>query len=484
MEIGVKTDLKLLLECLKCQLDNPKAQKEALVTVASICADSDKGKEALLDFGGLQFIRDLVTSTKHQDVKQAAMYALACAVDANIFCQKQLSSVALFQFLHDELVNRTSVLELKKMAIYLTSCLVSNNNDCQMLVRKSGCLQVLLESFKQSSETLEKKGMFDGDHIDKTDEEFTVWSSTLLTICVSVNNPQNGENQRLCMSVIPVALKILTKSDSASVIRPISSLIGLTVSNNAPNQERLRLVGGLKCIMLRLEKLITSISQQCTADDVDSIALAIHLSGTLNSCIADNSSNKECVAELGAVKVLLTLLCCDFLDVKHRLQLIVSLVHCTDSCVESQLQLLDNGGLAVIVKYMSEIQDDEFIKAATYLLRICVQENGMPKDTINPSAKISEEKENQISANNGQLSQFGDCLTKLTLILEKMNAVNGGSHSDSDADADNGKSTKDETATVTVEKRSEEEVINADKMHRENREVHYIHQTSDPETKR
>ena len=32
-----KTDLELLVECVKCQLDNPAALKQAFFTIADIC---------------------------------------------------------------------------------------------------------------------------------------------------------------------------------------------------------------------------------------------------------------------------------------------------------------------------------------------------------------------------------------------------------------------------------------------------------------
>lgn len=40
--LEIKTDLNLLLECLKYQMDNPSSQKEALVTIHSICEHNSK----------------------------------------------------------------------------------------------------------------------------------------------------------------------------------------------------------------------------------------------------------------------------------------------------------------------------------------------------------------------------------------------------------------------------------------------------------
>lgn len=38
----MKTDLNLLLECLKYQMDHPTSQKEALVTIYSVCQQNSK----------------------------------------------------------------------------------------------------------------------------------------------------------------------------------------------------------------------------------------------------------------------------------------------------------------------------------------------------------------------------------------------------------------------------------------------------------
>lgn len=40
--LDMKTDLNLLLECLKYQMDCPLSQKEALITIYSICQQNSK----------------------------------------------------------------------------------------------------------------------------------------------------------------------------------------------------------------------------------------------------------------------------------------------------------------------------------------------------------------------------------------------------------------------------------------------------------
>lgn len=42
MLVEMKTDLNLLLECVKYQMDHPVSQKEALITIYSICQENSK----------------------------------------------------------------------------------------------------------------------------------------------------------------------------------------------------------------------------------------------------------------------------------------------------------------------------------------------------------------------------------------------------------------------------------------------------------
>jgi hypothetical protein len=47
--IEVKTDVRVLLDCLKCQLDNPDAVKQAFRTLAAIFTNVSGGKTKIED---------------------------------------------------------------------------------------------------------------------------------------------------------------------------------------------------------------------------------------------------------------------------------------------------------------------------------------------------------------------------------------------------------------------------------------------------
>ncbi|XP_006825363.1 uncharacterized protein LOC102803439 [Saccoglossus kowalevskii] len=332
---SIKTDLRLLLECLKCNMNQPQSLKDALVTIAEICSDSDEGKECLLDCGGILFIQSLLTSTKHTDVKEAALYTLSCVVD--------------------------------------------RNSECQNLARKSNCLHVLLQLFRSTSEHLENRGMF--GKIVGDMQQFAIWSSILGALCVLVNNPSN-------VSI----------------------------------QERFRLLGGLKTVVLTLDKLINGLNEKSSTDRLNELELGIHIASTLNSCVTDNNTSKQCISNYGAVELLLSLLSNDVLSINSKLQLVLTIAHCTDSCVENQLEFVESGGLSLVVKYMTEIQNDEFMKASTYLLQTCVQIND--ENSIQTPLNIAEKYDDRraVREMENPLANVDKYVDKLVTILDRLEA--------------------------------------------------------------
>lgn len=79
----MKTDLNLLLECLKYQMDNPASQKEALVTIYSICQHNSDASDYFREIGGLIFVNDLAKSSVHCIVKEAALFTLAVVMESS-----------------------------------------------------------------------------------------------------------------------------------------------------------------------------------------------------------------------------------------------------------------------------------------------------------------------------------------------------------------------------------------------------------------
>lgn len=65
--LDMKTDLNLLLECLKYQMDCPLSQKEALITIYSICQQNSKkgfSLETMQSFVFTMYVKKLVSTVK------------------------------------------------------------------------------------------------------------------------------------------------------------------------------------------------------------------------------------------------------------------------------------------------------------------------------------------------------------------------------------------------------------------------------------
>ncbi|CAG2210186.1 Telomere repeats-binding bouquet formation protein 1 [Mytilus edulis] len=226
----VKTDVRLLLECLKCQVDNPSAMKQAFRTLANIFNNigTDEIKDYFRDLGGLDFITTFNKTVTNVEVKEAAIFCLGCAVENNIYSQKELTTIAQFMNLHKTLSDEKSTTRLKHASSYLLLTLVSNNSLGQSLAKKSLCLSDLLSLLRTS---LPSVGKTDCWFDDAGTTGLELWSSVAAALCMCVNNPQNEENQRVCGFVLPYVFTVIQQHDS-DVIRPLLSFIRFTVANN------------------------------------------------------------------------------------------------------------------------------------------------------------------------------------------------------------------------------------------------------------
>ncbi|XP_012515915.1 PREDICTED: telomere repeats-binding bouquet formation protein 1 [Propithecus coquereli] len=206
----MKTDLNLLLECLKYQMDNPFSQKEALVTIHSICQQNSNASIYFREIGGLMFVKNLAKSSEHSVVKEAALYTLGAVAE--------------------------------------------KDGTGQTLVRETGCITVLSRLFR----TVLSK--YELNLLDKNVfQNYQLWSSVCSTLCVCVNNPQNDENQLFCCSLFPHANEWLINCMKPEIIRPVCSFIGLTLANNKENQYDLFKNNGLP---LMIQALTESQSEE------------------------------------------------------------------------------------------------------------------------------------------------------------------------------------------------------------------------------
>ncbi|XP_004584205.2 telomere repeats-binding bouquet formation protein 1 [Ochotona princeps] len=357
----MKTDVNLLLECIKHQMDNPVSQKEALVTIHSICQQNSNAGVYFREIGGLVFLKNLAKSSEHRMVKEAALYTLGAIAEKNVYCQQTLCTSEFFEDLTWFLSNNDSNTNLKRMSVYVILVLVSNNRTGQTLVRETDCITVLSQLFKKILSKYE---------LDLSDENvfqsYQLWASVCSTLCVCVNNPQNDENQRFCCALFSHANDWLMNCMKPEIIRPICSFIGLTLANNTYVQKCFVTVGGLDVLSQVLVQL-ESDSHKTNS----SANLAVVVTKTLDACIADNPTFGVILSKYHIVSKLLALLLHESLDSGEKFSIMLALGHCTEDCEENQYDLLKNNGLPFILQAVNESQNEELKRAATFVLYNC-----------------------------------------------------------------------------------------------------------------
>ncbi|KAJ8339905.1 hypothetical protein SKAU_G00345380 [Synaphobranchus kaupii] len=364
LNCAIKTDLTLLLECLKYQMNCPDAQKQALLTIYSICQDKGEVIDYFREMGGVLFVYNLSKSSQHLEVKEAALFTLGGLAENNVFCQQTLCRVDIFAYMMHLLVEDCP-LTLKRVVVYMVSVLVANNKSGQTYAKATGCMEVLLDLFRTSFP------ISSGDvRPANIAQLWQLWASVSSALCGCVNNPQNEENQLICMAIFPEAKAWLEKFElpRTEIMKPVTFLIGMIVANNPSAQESFASTGGLRTLVRSLVRLAAESRRSPLARD-----LAVMLTKTLSACITDKAPLASGLAEYHLVPQLLTLLSCPGLDPRNRLCVVLALGHCTESCKEHQLQLLRSGGLPHMIQLLAESQDEELKRAATFVLQTCKQ---------------------------------------------------------------------------------------------------------------
>ncbi|XP_056382053.1 telomere repeats-binding bouquet formation protein 1 isoform X5 [Hyla sarda] len=356
----MKTDLNLLLECLKFQMDNPDSQKETLVAVRAICQDNSDACDYFREIGGLLFLNNLAKSSTHCILKQASLYTLAVLAENNVYCQQTLCTSALFEDVYTVLVDEQSSINLKWMCVFVFLVLVSNNKTGQSLARESGCIDVLLLIFSKmlTCNMILASG--------NTNPQYQLWLSVCSALCTCVNNPQNEENQKLCSSVFPQAIEWLEGSFQHEIARPMFSMIGLTVANCRYTQDYFASIGGLDILADILSHLVNG-SQVKSFD----FRLAIAATKTLDACIAENSKSIHHLSKHSIISSLMSLLSCGTLEAEDKFSIVLAVGHLTEDCEANQYELLKSKGLPLMIQVLAETQDDELHKAATFVLQNC-----------------------------------------------------------------------------------------------------------------
>ncbi|XP_075392829.1 telomere repeats-binding bouquet formation protein 1 [Tenrec ecaudatus] len=357
----MKTDLNLLLECVKHQLDSPVAQKQALITIHVICQQNSNASAYFQEIGGLLFIRNLAKCSEHSMVKEAALYTLGAIAEENVSCQETLCTSELFEDLTLVLSDSGSNLNLKRMSVYVALVLVSHNRTGQTLIRETGCIQVLTQLFSTVLSTCEL------DLSDKNIfQSYQLWSSVCSALCACINNPQNEDNQTICCSLFPHANKWLMNCVKPEILRPVCSFIGFTLSNNTSSQKRFISEGGLDVLSQVLVKL-----ESDSRKTPPSAKLAVMVTKTVDACLVDSPTFAVILSKYHIVPKLLALLSHKGLDSEDRVSIILTLSHCTEVCVENQYDFLKNNGFPLVLRFLVESQNEDFNRAASFVLHHC-----------------------------------------------------------------------------------------------------------------
>ncbi|KAM4572188.1 telomere repeats-binding bouquet formation protein 1 [Odontesthes bonariensis] len=363
--ITTKTDLSLLLECLKFQMKCPDLQKQALLTIHSICEKREDNVDLLRELGGVAFVYDLSKSSiVHSDVKETALFTLGTLAEANVYCKNSLCRKEIFADIAGLLVKEDIPLTQKRVSVYMLFVLVANNKSGQTLAQATGCLDILLNLFRTTFP------LSTGDNFRIASQTHQLWASLSSALCGCVNNPQNEEAQRICVAAFP-KIKIWLQQISlpcTEIFQPICSFIAMTVANNSCVQESFSASGGLETLTLALVR-------QASAADTSllSCQLSVIISKTLSACVTDNCVLAAGLARYGVVSHLFSLLTSSHLDPDDRLAVLLSIGQCTQASAEHQSQLVQCGGLPLIITFLTEDTSEEVRKAAAFILQTCKQ---------------------------------------------------------------------------------------------------------------
>uniref|UniRef100_A0A096MAW7 Telomere repeat binding bouquet formation protein 1 n=1 Tax=Poecilia formosa TaxID=48698 RepID=A0A096MAW7_POEFO len=358
-----KTDLSLLLECVKFQMKCPDSQKQALLTIHSICEKREDNVDLLRELGGVSFLYNLSKSSNvHSDVKETALFTLGTLAEANVYCKNSLCRKDIFIDIAGHL-QEDSPLNKKRVSVYLLFVLVAHNKLGQTLAQTTGCLEILMDLFSRSTFPFSTV-----DNLRTVSQNYQLWTSVSSALCGSVNNPQNEEGQRICVAAFPIVKTWLQQISvpSTETFQPICSFIAMTVSNNSYVQESFAACGGLETLTLALLRVVSAAGTSLLSRQ-----LSVVIVKTLSACITDNPNLAAGLAQYGLVYHLFFLLTSSHLDPDDRLSVLLAIGECTEASEEHQSQLVDCGGLPIMITFLTEDSSEDVRKAATFILQTC-----------------------------------------------------------------------------------------------------------------
>ncbi|KAK5867525.1 hypothetical protein PBY51_012003 [Eleginops maclovinus] len=348
-------------------MKSPDLQKQALLAIHSICEKREDNVDLLRDMGGVAFVYNLSKSSiVRSDVKETALFTVGTLAEANVYCKNSLCRKETFADLAGLLMEENIPVTQKRVSVYLLSVLVANNKSGQTLSQTTGCLDILLDLFRTTSPLSAGVSL----RAANATQNYQLWASVSSALCGCVNNPQNEEGQRICVAAFPI-IKVWLQQIAlprTEILQPICSFLAMTVANNSCVQESFSASGGLNTLTLALARLASAADTSLL-----SCQLSVTISKTLSACITENSSLASGLAQYGVVSHLFSLLASPHLDHEERLSVLLTMGHCTEASEEHQLQLVQCGGLPLIITLLTEDTSEEVRKASTFILQTCKQ---------------------------------------------------------------------------------------------------------------
>ncbi|KAK2085219.1 Telomere repeats-binding bouquet formation protein 1 [Saguinus oedipus] len=141
---------------------------------------------------------------------------------------------------------------------------------------------------------------------------------------------------------------------------------GLKNENPQPCYKYFISVGGLDVLAQVLMQL-----ESDSHETLSSAKLAVVVTKTMDACIADNPTFGIVLCKYHIVSKLLALLLHESLDSGEKFSIMLTLGHCTEDCEENQYDLFKHNGLPLMIQALTESQNEELNKAATFVLYNC-----------------------------------------------------------------------------------------------------------------
>ncbi|XP_062519816.1 telomere repeats-binding bouquet formation protein 1-like isoform X2 [Corticium candelabrum] len=363
VSVDVQSDLSLLLDCLKLQNTSRDAKKQALQTVATICSDNEKARGFFLVHGGLHILLELLFESVDCSMQRIIMFTLGCATDSNSCSQSELCSSKLFPFVEGLLCDENRSADCCTAAAYLVGVTVAKNNLGQTQARDSGILKSLIDIARRLSSNVML-------HDERNKSSQRLWDGVMAALTNCMSNPHNEENQKMSSQAFPAVVAVLSQSAgySKSSISHSASFLAACCSSNERNQARLSLVGGLECLIHLLQSM-SSENGPCGLSDLSVIASVLN---TLTAAVAGNERSCQSVTDLQVIPLLIKFLSVDA-DEQFRLQVVLTVGYCIESCENAQKLFMSAGGLGQIVEHLAHSKSEQLKFAITYILQCCLK---------------------------------------------------------------------------------------------------------------